>query len=71
VIGETAAAVSTLVVVGHNPGIERLAWELDDGQDARELTDRGLPTSAVAVFEVPGWDLERAVLREVATPRGS
>ena len=71
VIGETPADVTTLVVVGHNPGIERLAWELDDGQDARDVTDRGLPTSAVAVFDVPAWDhLEGAALREVAAPRG-
>jgi phosphohistidine phosphatase len=71
VIGETPEDVQTLVLVGHNPSVERLAWELDDGAAARERTDPGLPTSALAIFAVPGWtDLTGAVLQEVAVPRG-
>lgn len=70
VIAETGSEVGVLVVVGHNPGIERLAWELDDSDGARAQTDRGLPTSAVAVFEVPDWELEGARLTALAAPRG-
>ena len=59
------------MLVGHNPGMERLAWELDDSVRAREVTDRGLSTGAVAVFSVSGWaDLTDARLEEVAVPRG-
>lgn len=70
VIAETGADVGVLVIVGHNPGIERLTWELDASEDARAQTDRGLPTSAVVVFDVPDWELEGARLRAVAVPRG-
>lgn len=70
VIGETPDGVAVLVVVGHNPSVERLAWELDDSPGAREVTDRGLPTSALAVLEVDDWNLSGGVLREVAVPRG-
>jgi phosphohistidine phosphatase len=71
VLRETPAAVETLVLVGHNPSVERLAWELDDSEAARERTDVGMPTSAVAVFEVAGWaDLTTGVLQELVVPRG-
>ena len=55
VIAETAPDVTTLVLVGHNPGVEQLAWELDDGQAARDRTNRGMRTSGVAVFELASW----------------
>jgi phosphohistidine phosphatase len=70
VLAETPAEVEVLVLVGHNPGVERLAWELDDSPAAREHTDRGLPTCALALFTVDDWDLTNAVLQEVAVPRG-
>lgn len=71
VLRETRADVQTLVLVGHNPGIERLALALDDSDEARDLTTSGMPTSAVAVFEVDGWvDLSAGVLQELAVPRG-
>jgi phosphohistidine phosphatase len=71
VLRETPAEVQTVVLVGHNPAVERLAWELDDSEAARERTDSGMPTSAVAVFEVDGWpDLTTGVLRQFAVPRG-
>lgn len=70
VIAETGPDVQVLVVVGHNPGIERLAWELDDSPEARAQTDPGMPTSGLAVFEVAGWDLTGAQLVELAAPRG-
>ncbi|MGZ6793531.1 MAG: SixA phosphatase family protein [Mycobacteriales bacterium] len=69
VLRETPDGVGVLVLVGHNPGVERLAWQLDDSPEARERTDRGLPTCALAVFDVAGWDLGDAVLRELVVPR--
>jgi phosphohistidine phosphatase len=70
VLERTPPGTAVVVLVGHNPGIERLAWELDDSTGARELTDRGMPTSALAVFDLDGWDLQTARLRELAVPRG-
>ncbi len=70
VVAETDPEIGTLLLVGHNPSVERLAWELDDSEVAREQTDRGLPTSGVAVFEVAGWDLSEARLTAVAARRG-
>lgn len=55
-VGETAPEVATLVVVGHNPAVERLAWELDDSASARERTDAGMQACGAAVFELPSWD---------------
>jgi phosphohistidine phosphatase len=55
VVEETGPDVATLLLVGHNPGIERFAWELDETDMARERTDRGMGTSGVAVFELSAW----------------
>lgn len=60
----TEALVGTLVLVGHNPSVERLAWELDDSDAARDQTSSGMRTSGVAVFEVSGWDLAQARLTD-------
>ena len=71
VVRVTDAEVETLVLVGHNPSMERLAWELDPSPQARSHTDVGLPTGAVAVFAVESWaEPEAAVLRELVVPRG-
>ncbi|MCU1600335.1 MAG: phosphohistidine phosphatase [Frankiales bacterium] len=45
-----------VVLVGHNPGVERLAWELEANDD----TNRGMRTCGIGVFEVAGWDLSGA-----------
>ena len=50
---QTAACV---VLVGHNPSIERLAWELEANDD----TNRGMRTCGVGVFEVADWTLAEA-----------
>jgi phosphohistidine phosphatase len=55
VVEQTSPDVTTLVIVGHNPSIEQLAWALDDSDEARERTDRGMSTSGVAVFELGAW----------------
>jgi phosphohistidine phosphatase len=62
VVAETGPDVQTLVLVGHNPAIERLAWELDDSASARERTDRGMRPGGVAVVALEGWDAERGSL---------
>ncbi|MCW2673739.1 MAG: phosphohistidine phosphatase [Frankiales bacterium] len=48
--------VDAAVLVGHNPSVARLAWELE----ANDETNRGMRTSGVAVFEVADWSLDGA-----------
>lgn len=55
VVEETAPDVATLVLVAHNPGLERFAWELDESDEARDRTNRGMGTSGIAVFELTSW----------------
>lgn len=69
--------VTGLLVVGHNPTMASLAQMLDDGDgdpEALEAMMSDFPTSAVAVFDVPGsWaDLELggARLRSFHVARG-
>ena len=74
VIRETPAGVTTLVLVGHNPGIQDLAIALDDerGDDvARSDLTTKYPTSGVAVFDVSGrWaGVSSATLATFAAPR--
>jgi len=56
-VRETSEDADTLVVVGHNPTMAYLAQLLDDGSGdeaaGREMAT-GFPTSALAVFAVPG-----------------
>lgn len=56
VVAETRDEVGTLVLVGHNPGLSRFAWELDDRPEARERTERGLRPAAAVVVELDAWD---------------
>lgn len=70
VLRETPAGIGSVVLVGHNPGLEALAWQLDDSDAARDQTNRGLPTAAIAVFDVDGWkQLGTGRLTELAAPR--
>lgn len=50
----------SVMVVGHNPGLEELAELLvgDGDEDEQELLAEKFPTCALAVltFEAPGWD---------------
>ena len=74
IVRETPATVTTLALVGHNPGIQELAVMLDDGRgdDAgrAKLADK-YPTSGVAVFEVgdPWSEVASAMLSSFAAPR--
>jgi phosphohistidine phosphatase len=76
VVREATSPVTTLVLVGHNPGVHELATLLDDGAgDAtgRERLAAGYPAGGVAVFAVPGgWpdvDAGAATLTAFALPR--
>jgi phosphohistidine phosphatase len=75
VIAEAADDVGTLVVVGHNPSIGQLAFDLDDGsgsESARRDLPAGFPTGAVAVFGVGGSFADlgtgTATLEDLAVP---
>jgi phosphohistidine phosphatase len=77
VIHDTPDSVHALVVVGHNPSIGELAGALADSEgdsDARRELAAGYPTSAVAVFDLPGGWAEvhphSATLSSFETPRG-
>jgi phosphohistidine phosphatase len=51
VLGELT--VESAVLVGHNPSVERLAWELEVNDD----TNKGMRTCGLAVFDVADWSL--------------
>lgn len=59
-IRKTAKPVSTLLVVGHNPGMEELARRLASGRSDAGVLDRlraKFPTGALARFEFEGdWN---------------
>jgi phosphohistidine phosphatase len=73
-VRETPAEVTTLAIVGHNPGLQDLAIALDDGRGddpgRRELTTK-YRTGGIAVFDVgDSWaQVRSATLTSFATPR--
>jgi phosphohistidine phosphatase len=74
ILRQTPAEVTTLVIIGHNPGIQNLAIALDDGRGdgaARTELATKYATSGVAVFDVgdPWTELRSATLINFATPR--
>jgi len=73
-VRETDDAVTSLLVIGHNPTMAYLAQLLDDGtgdEAAGRAMAVGFPTCALAVFGVPGpWaDLDLASARLLAFHR--
>ncbi|CAL9628093.1 SixA phosphatase family protein [Streptomyces sp. enrichment culture] len=77
VVRETPADVETLLLVGHNPGLEDLVLTLaDDGlDDTLDRVREKFPTSAVAVLAWRGADWRdlapgAALLTSVIVPRG-
>lgn len=77
VLREVPEQSATVLVVGHNPGIERLAALLDDGEAASGDGTRmrvKFPTSGLAVLDVPHpWsalDPETCRLAAFVVPRG-
>lgn len=75
-VRSTPHDVGTLVLVGHNPGLEDLIVTLvgEAVGDTRERVEAKFPTSAIAVLELPGaWSAlapHGATLVDVAVPRG-
>jgi phosphohistidine phosphatase len=75
-ISETADAVVTLLVIGHEPTMSELALTLDDDGTDMAVVERistKFPTSAIAVLTVPGaWtglEPRRAALTGFEVPR--
>ncbi|MCU1587879.1 MAG: sixA, partial [Frankiales bacterium] len=63
-IADTTDGVDVLAVVGHNPAVERLAFELDPHGSG------GMSPCAVVVFQVADWLLSTAAQQHSALPRG-
>lgn len=76
VLRETPAAAATVVLVGHNPGLQELVLALADnaGDDAVQQVETKFPTAAIAVLTVPGTWVElapgAATLTDLVVPRG-
>ena len=77
VIRETDAAVRTLLLVGHNPGMQELALKLNGaGQPGLEKVEAKYPTAAIAVIDFEGEDWGevsegRGRLQRFVTPKSS
>jgi phosphohistidine phosphatase len=76
VIKETPASVKSLMIVGHNPGLQSLALALvGSGDDeARDALARKFPTAALAVIDFPGGDWQAlrpgtGILERFVTPK--
>lgn len=54
VLSEVPAGVDQVLLVGHNPGVEMLAWHLggDDDTDAGDAMRRKYPTAGLAEIEL-------------------
>ncbi len=77
-VHEVPVAVETLLLIGHNPGLEELVLALagDGLDDTLEQVRTKFPTSAIAVLSWRGtaWrDLApgTALLTSVTVPRGA
>ncbi len=69
-------SITTLLVLGHNPGLHELAWNLIGEAPAAEHTAlaQNLPTCGAVVFDCPvsAWSnlgLQTNTLREFMTPK--
>ncbi|MFB7460463.1 SixA phosphatase family protein [Streptomyces sp. NPDC088337] len=77
-VREAPPEVETLLLIGHNPGLEDLVLELagDGLDDTLERLRTKFPTSAIAVLSWygPGWPSlapGAALLTELTVPRGT
>ncbi|MFJ3307770.1 SixA phosphatase family protein [Streptomyces sp. NPDC086549] len=77
VVREVPPEVETLLLVGHNPGLEQLVLEIagDSLDDALDEVRTKFPTSAIAVlaWHGTGWEAlgpGTALLTSVTVPRG-
>jgi phosphohistidine phosphatase len=67
IIQQVPASVNTLLVIGHNPGLEEITRSLASSGEAEALMrfGRGMPTAAVALF-----DLSINDWKEIAPKKG-
>ncbi|MDP9842522.1 SixA phosphatase family protein [Streptosporangium lutulentum] len=76
VVREVAEPVRTLLLIGHNPGLQELTLALagEAAGDAIERVEEKFPTSAIAVLTFEGSWPElapaSALLTDLAVPRG-
>jgi phosphohistidine phosphatase len=76
VLRETAKGSSSVLLVGHNPGVQELVLALAGGQrsEVQMLAETKFPTSGVALLDVNGPWRELAAgsarLADFAVPRG-
>lgn len=77
VVRDTPDEVATLLLVGHNPGLEELVLELagEDLDDALDAVRAKFPTSAIAVLDWHGHSWKAltpgaALLTAMTVPRG-
>ncbi|MFC7640606.1 SixA phosphatase family protein [Streptosporangium lutulentum] len=76
VVREVAEPVRTLLLIGHNPGLQELTLALagEAASDAIERVEEKFPTSAIAVLTFEGSWPElapaSALLTDLAVPRG-
>ncbi len=76
VLRETLKGTSTVLLVGHNPGVQELVLTLaeDERDEVQVLAETKFPTSGVALLAVEGpWrelTAGSARLTEFAVPRG-
>ncbi len=76
VLRETAKGSSSVLLVGHNPGVQELVLALAGGQrsEVQMLAETKFPTSGVALLDVNGpWrelTAGSARLADFAVPRG-
>jgi phosphohistidine phosphatase len=73
-IRQTPDSVERLAMVGHNPSMGELAFDLDDGHgdpEARAAMAKSFPTSSLCIFDVNNeWQsLEAATLTHFSAPR--
>lgn len=75
-IRRTPASITSLLVLGHNPGLHELAWNLtgEGSVAARTALAHNLPTCGALLFDCPisAWPdlaLQANTLREFMTPK--
>lgn len=63
VIEAYAGEATSLLLVGHNPGLEALLAYLLPEEPPRSPSGKLMTTAAIAVLECDGWDLQRGSCR--------
>lgn len=69
-IAATPDTVQTVLVVGHNPTMAGVVWELSSEvtSAAKAFESRGFPTAACAVLEMGTWDASLGRIAQFVVP---